>query len=52
MRVMQYTAVLTRVPAGSYRLRVVNEYRGLRSGDPAKAQWPDRVAYDNTVKVP
>lgn len=51
MRVMQYTAMLSRLAPGAYRLQVINEYRGLRPGDPAKAQWPDRVAYDDTVDV-
>lgn len=51
IRVMQYAVRLSNLPAGSYRLRVVNEYRGLRRGDPAGARWRNTVAYDMPVSV-
>jgi hypothetical protein len=52
VRVMQYSAVLSRMAPGSYRLRVVNGYSGLRAGDPATARWPDRIAYDHPLTLP
>ena len=46
---MQYTADVVNLPAGTYRLRVMNEYRGLRTTDPAARRWINGTAFDGEV---
>lgn len=47
--VMQYTADLVNLPPGTYRLRVMNEYRGLRAADPAARKWTNITAFEGEV---
>ena len=48
---MQYSAEVTAVPPGTYRLRVVHEYYGLRTSDPTRNRWRNRVAYEGDVTI-
>jgi hypothetical protein len=47
--VMQYTADLLNLQPGTYRLRVMNEYRGLRAADPAARRWTNTTAFEGEV---
>lgn len=47
--VMQYTADLVNLPPGTYHLRVMNDYRGLRPGDPAARRWTSVTAFDGEL---
>ncbi len=49
--VMQYTADVVNLPPDTYRLRVINEYRGLRAADPAARTWTSRTAYEGEVST-
>lgn len=48
---MQYSAEVTALPPGTYRLRVVHEYYGLRTSDPTRNRWRNRVAYEGNVTI-
>jgi hypothetical protein len=50
--VMQYSADVVNLPPGTYRLRVINEYRGLRAADPAARRWTNGTAFDGEVRQP
>lgn len=49
---MQYSADLENLPSGTYRLRVMNEYRGLRAGDPATRRWTNTTAFEGEARQP
>ncbi|HKP75726.1 MAG TPA: hypothetical protein VJT67_09300 [Longimicrobiaceae bacterium] len=48
---MQYSVEVTALPPGTYRLRVVHEYYGLRTSDPSRNRWRNRVAYEGDVTI-